>query len=837
MSNPVLSSSPTIFKQTQQKVVQPPSTNAVAGITINTTATNSNNNNNNKRVKVTLACIVCRKKKVKCDGVQPTCSRCNSMGFSCEYSDPPKKRGPPKGQVEIIESRAHRIESLRAGVAPMKHSNTQLDHKTACSVYHVPLGALDSFKTTNKKLFSLEKNTILHLISGAVDAVKKDRWSPPYHEDKPGSHHLKNDFCMKDDPMVKANYQRWTSCYFGYFNVFFPVLSQAHFMRDFSQQQADPLLCYAVCALGAKYSDDGQQDASRFLFERCQSILNASQAPATLSTVQALVILCWLSYLLANMQTCCELRRLLNQAVQDLQLHRDPGSSFGIVSIEMRRRAFWVSFVIDQWLSCCTDVRFLVLQDGCNCQWPRLEDSQLLVIDSKQWKPTTPAANNDDIIQPTIDTSCHMPDLSTEYALQITAFSEMIKLACIVGDMHDLHAPSSTTLLHHHQSIGSRLTDWLIHLPSYLDYGKPRDGSPPSPIARIYHMLYYSVQIMIHQSLLNNQSHHPQHLQHPSQHLPQHSAMTPPIASPSTASSPSSSSSSPPVSPSLSPSIYTNHSPEVNMSRAICTNAANTIIHIAEQMIQYKQHMYLQNTFMLSLTLASSVQLENSLISDQTISSLLSLDKSFQVLKNSNCSVLESTEFGQLLDRYLLDNYGIQLHDKNLDQESHRRLSCLKRVNRIEDETPRKRRHQQQKKAPSSHLNASDDKDDLLDTRLHSLLHTPPAIPSSTTPSNLSTVLDPTWLDETSSILDLFSDTMAGTSPHLWTTSPQTEAWQSPASQSPTLSSDLPTVVTPMTAMSYYSGDEGDTDYFKASSTGLFYPPNVMQLYDLISDY
>jgi hypothetical protein len=274
------------------------------------------------------------------------------------------------------------------------------------------------------------------------------------------------------------------------------------------------------------------------------------------------------------------------------------------------------------------------------------------------------------------------------------------------------------------------------------------------------------------------------------------------------------------------------------MSRAICTNAANTIIHIAEQMIQYKQHMYLHNTFMLSLTLASSVQLENSLTSDQTISSLLSLDKSFQVLKNSNCSVLESTEFGQLLDRYLLDNYGIQLHDKNLDQpqESHRRFPCLKRVNRIEDETPRKRRpQQQQKKTPSSHLNASDDKDDLLDTRLHSLLHTPP--PSSITPSNstLSTVLDPTWLDETSSILDLFSDTMA--SPHLWTTSPQTEAWQSPASQSPTLSSDLPTVVTPMTAVSYYSGDECDTDYFKASSSGLFYPPNVMQLYDLISDY
>lgn len=66
----------------------------------------------NKRVKVTLACVICRKKKVKCDGIQPSCSRCTSIGNNCEYSDPPKKRGPPKGYVEIIENRAHRIDSL-----------------------------------------------------------------------------------------------------------------------------------------------------------------------------------------------------------------------------------------------------------------------------------------------------------------------------------------------------------------------------------------------------------------------------------------------------------------------------------------------------------------------------------------------------------------------------------------------------------------------------------------------------------------------------------------------------------------------------------------------------
>lgn len=32
-----------------------------------------------------LACILCRHRHVKCDGVRPTCGRCESAGTSCTY--------------------------------------------------------------------------------------------------------------------------------------------------------------------------------------------------------------------------------------------------------------------------------------------------------------------------------------------------------------------------------------------------------------------------------------------------------------------------------------------------------------------------------------------------------------------------------------------------------------------------------------------------------------------------------------------------------------------------------------------------------------------------------
>ncbi|ORZ13572.1 fungal-specific transcription factor domain-domain-containing protein [Absidia repens] len=905
MSNSVLPSS-TKYQKTQQNVVPPHTGNTVTVTSINN---GSSHATSNKRVKVTLACAVCRKKKVKCDGIQPTCSRCNSMGFSCQYSDPPKKRGPPKGQVEIIESRAHRIESLRVGSVSQNNHKTASVTNGASGHDYLDYSLINKQNTTtsSNRLFSSGNNTILHLISGAVDALQTDKWSTPSsplnHQDTPGSHNIQNDFFMKDDLMIN-NYQRWISCYFGYFNVFFPVLSQPHFTRQISQQQADPLLIYAVCAIGSKYSDQGQE-ASHLLFERCQYILRIPRDTTTLSTVQALVILCWYAYLLGNMQLCCDFRQRLNLATNELQLNRDPGSSFGIVAIEMRRRAFWVIFVTDQWLSCCTGVRYLVRQDSWNCQWPQLEDSQLLVIDSKQWKPTssynclndeeTHQSNHQHTNDSSLDYSCHMPDLSTEFALQITAFSEMIKLSCIVYDIYDLRASSSSTISQQQQSTVDRLTDWLLRLPPYLEYGKPTDNSPPSPIARIYHMLYYTVQIMIHHSF-GQQS-----------NAMSSSAIYSPLSSEFGPASPTSPSSS--LSLSNASGIL-----DINMSRSICTNAANTIIHIAEQMMQYKQQTYLHNTFMTSLTLAASVHWNNTLHSDQNhgISALLNLDKSFHIITNCNCSALQSMELGKLLDRYVFDHCGIRLYDKSREQQlqarTRRTCSSLKRTTNPIDHSvepeddnlkpPRKRRTQQRHTTviqqplittylnePQSPLTVSrstslegwgNNNDDLLDTRLQSLLYdiqpysstlsttttttkttttaaaalsTAPS-PSSSPPSNRceseQSVLDPTWFTETNSFLDLFSNASAMTMnttyspssqyhPPYWSPTPPclttTQHVHSPMTlhsptQSPTLSSDstLQAVVTPVARMSYYMGNESDMDYFKLPSDGPFCP-------------
>lgn len=59
-----------------------------------------------------IACILCRKRKLKCDGNKPSCSTCSRLGHTCEYSEERKKSGPKRGYVKLLEARLKQVENL-----------------------------------------------------------------------------------------------------------------------------------------------------------------------------------------------------------------------------------------------------------------------------------------------------------------------------------------------------------------------------------------------------------------------------------------------------------------------------------------------------------------------------------------------------------------------------------------------------------------------------------------------------------------------------------------------------------------------------------------------------
>lgn len=65
----------------------------------------------NSQSRIAQACDRCRSKKIRCDGVRPCCTQCQSVGFECKTSDKLSRRAFPRGYTESLEDRVRALES------------------------------------------------------------------------------------------------------------------------------------------------------------------------------------------------------------------------------------------------------------------------------------------------------------------------------------------------------------------------------------------------------------------------------------------------------------------------------------------------------------------------------------------------------------------------------------------------------------------------------------------------------------------------------------------------------------------------------------------------------
>lgn len=55
-----------------------------------------------------IACVLCRKRKLRCDGARPSCGTCKRLAHDCAYDEVRKKSGPKRGYVKLLEARLRR---------------------------------------------------------------------------------------------------------------------------------------------------------------------------------------------------------------------------------------------------------------------------------------------------------------------------------------------------------------------------------------------------------------------------------------------------------------------------------------------------------------------------------------------------------------------------------------------------------------------------------------------------------------------------------------------------------------------------------------------------------
>lgn len=52
-----------------------------------------------------IACVICRKRKLRCDGGKPSCGTCSRLAHDCSYDEVRRKSGPKRGYVKQLEAR------------------------------------------------------------------------------------------------------------------------------------------------------------------------------------------------------------------------------------------------------------------------------------------------------------------------------------------------------------------------------------------------------------------------------------------------------------------------------------------------------------------------------------------------------------------------------------------------------------------------------------------------------------------------------------------------------------------------------------------------------------
>ena len=98
-----------------------------------------NGNDGSESTAVPLACVVCRERHLKCDGVKPTCSRCVDNKQNCYYVQSRRGHRPVRKRQRSAESN-HSSELNEASVSPLGGDDRSF------SAFLNPLGARMSYQ-------------------------------------------------------------------------------------------------------------------------------------------------------------------------------------------------------------------------------------------------------------------------------------------------------------------------------------------------------------------------------------------------------------------------------------------------------------------------------------------------------------------------------------------------------------------------------------------------------------------------------------------------------------------------------------------------------------------
>ncbi|KAK0737674.1 fungal-specific transcription factor domain-containing protein [Apiosordaria backusii] len=464
-----------------------------------------------------LACMICRKRKLKCDGIKPSCSTCSRLGHACQYDEVRRKSGPKRGYVKALEERLKQVETM---LKSQEVSSTSPDGSKA-----MPISVDGGSKQTplNQRAAAAANFNVTDPSIGIASSRDMDRW--PFNAESPNR---VDEFNFNSNMMgmsaVDGNFT-WEMIGLGleeplppqetidelhqiYFEKIHPSVPMIHKYRylaamNLAPAQRPPVcLRYAMWTLACSVTEK-YQNLKDLFYQRARKYVEADYIKGygehmiSVAHAQTHVLLSsyefkWMYFPRAWMSTGSAVR-----LCQMIGLHRLDGAGLDVKQClppardwterEERRRTFWMAFCQDRYASIGTG-------------WP-------MTIDEKDILTNLPSSDEAFEHSRPEQAPSLTDAMSPQGAGKITAFGGIVLMACLFGrNLVHLHRPDADDRDHdlngefwkRHRQLDNILLNTSLCLPSQLKL--PNGLTNPNVV--FMNMCIHTSTICLHQAAI-----------------------------------------------------------------------------------------------------------------------------------------------------------------------------------------------------------------------------------------------------------------------------------------------------------------------------------------------
>ncbi|CBX96925.1 hypothetical protein LEMA_P100560.1 [Plenodomus lingam JN3] len=336
-----------------------------------------------ERKRLPLACIACRRKKIRCSGEKPACKHCLRSRIPCVYKVTTRKAAPRTDYMAMLDKRLKRMEDRVIKLIP-KESLPSVAN-VGRSVVKPPLpGAPPKTPTTRKR--------------PAEEAFgnELEEWSKSKALDPDAAGRASRGKESEDSKLLtegaeslpsKEMQEHLAEVYFDYvYGQSYPLLHKPSFMRKLAAGKVPPVLILAMCGISARFSTHPQLRSEPCFLRGDDWAARAREiALKRYDTPNITILIVYLLLGLHEFGTCQGGRSwmfggMAQRMAYALQLHKeneyDPLVSdadkkpLSATDREIRRRTMWSCFLMDRFNSSGTDRPLFVHEQYIEVQLP-----------------------------------------------------------------------------------------------------------------------------------------------------------------------------------------------------------------------------------------------------------------------------------------------------------------------------------------------------------------------------------------------------------------------------------------------------------------------------------